>query len=301
MNASNKPNVLIFGATGKIGRTLVNELHQTGDVNVIAAVRSPEKAASFKAQNIETRALNLDKAERYGLSAIQSVLSGVDRIFLLTGYDVSMLAHSKAVIDAAKNAGVSHIVHMGAYATDDTTVAHLVWHQMIERYIEWSGIGYTHLRPNWFMQNLLGYGGENKRNTSVIPQYIGDAPVSWIDCDDIAKAAAAILRNPDAHNGKIYPLAVEAHTMQEVADIFTEVVGQPFRYEPCEPEEFLDTMLKAGADPAYMKCVYNVFTRTREGSLTEAADVFDTFKQITGQKPTALREFAQKHKAELAY
>ncbi|WP_026736252.1 SDR family oxidoreductase [Fischerella sp. PCC 9605] len=301
MNTNNKPNVLIFGATGKIGRVLIERLNQASDVNLIAAVRSPEKAAPLKTQKIETRIIDLDKPEQYGLSAIQPALVGINRIFLLTGYNVSMLAQSKAVIYAAKNVGVSHIVHLGAYAKDDTTVAHLAWHQMIEIYLQHSGIGYTHLRPNWFMQNLLGYGGRDNQNAGVITQYIGDALVSWIDCDDIAKVAAAILRSPEQHNGKTYPLAVEAHTMQAVSEIFTEVVGQPFRYEPHSPEEFLKIVLEAGADPAYMKCVYNVFTRTREGSVTEAADVFNTVEQITGHRPTSLREFAQKHKPELAY
>lgn len=296
-----KPNVLVLGASGKIGRALVELLSQSEQVNVIAAVRSPEKAAPFNAAGIETRIIDLDAPERYGLKAIQPALTGIDRIFLLTGYDVSMLAQSKAAIDAAKNVGVSHIVHMGAYAADDTTIVHLGWHQMIEVYLQHSGIGYTHLRPNWFMQNLLGYGGKDNQNAGVITQFIGDAQVSWVDCDDIAKVAAAILTQPELHNGKTYPLAAEAHSMQSIAEVFTEVTGQSFKYVPQEPEEFLQAVLGAGADPAYMKCVSNVFTRTREGSLPEAADVFQTIEQITGQKPTTLREFAQKHQSELAY
>lgn len=304
MTTENKPTVLVLGATGKIGGALVRELRANPgaeNVQIIAAVRKPEQVEQFKVQGIEARPLDLDKPERYGLETIQSAFDGIDRVFLLTGYNVSMLAQSKAVVDAAKKAGVNHIVHMGAYAADDTTIVHLGWHQFIERYIESTGIGFTHLRPNWFMQNLLAYGGRGNQNAGVITQYIGDACVSWVDCDDIALAAAASLRNPSAHARKTYPLAVEAHTMQEVAEIFTEVVGKTFRYEAREPEEFLDNVLKAGAEPAYMKCVYNVFTRTREGSLSEAADVFDNFETITGKKPTSLREFAQKHRQELEY
>ena len=301
MTSNSKPTVLVIGATSKIGRILVQELHHLEDIQVVAAVRTPEKADQFKAQGIETQMLDLDKPERYGLENIQSAFQGIERVFLLTGYDVSMLAQSKAVVDAAKNAGVSHIVHMGAYATDDTTIVHLGWHQFIERYIECSGFSFTHLRPNWFMQNLLAYGGRGNQNAGVITQYIGDAQVSWVDCDDIARAAAAILRAPSKHAGKTYPLAVEAASMSKVAEIFTEVVGKPFRYESREPKEFLDAVLSAGADPTYMKCVYNVFTRTRSGSIPEAADVFDNFEQITGHKPTSLREFAQKHNQSLDY
>jgi NAD(P)H dehydrogenase (quinone) len=211
-----------------------------------------------------------------------------------------MLAHSKAVIDAAKQVGsVQHIMHLGAYASDDTTIVHLGWHQMIEVYLQHSGLGFTHLRPNWYMQNLLAYGGQDNQSSGVITQYIGQVDVSWVDCDDIAKVAAAILLEPDRHDGKTYPLAAEAHSMDSVAQIFTEVTGKRFRYEPQEPEEFLESVLSAGADAAYMKCVANVFARTREGSLPEAAHVFTTIEEITGEKPTTLREFALKHAAEL--
>ncbi len=73
--------------------------------------------------------------EHHGLDALVEVLSGVDRVFLLTSYDVRMLAQSKAVIDASTQAGVAHIVHLGAHASPSTTIVHLGWHQMIEAYL----------------------------------------------------------------------------------------------------------------------------------------------------------------------
>lgn len=74
MTSNSKPTVLVIGATSKIGRALVQELHRTQDTQVVAAVRSSAKADQFKAQGIETEILDLEKPERYGLETIQSVL-----------------------------------------------------------------------------------------------------------------------------------------------------------------------------------------------------------------------------------
>ncbi|MBI0575600.1 NmrA family NAD(P)-binding protein, partial [Pectobacterium parmentieri] len=89
------------------------------------------------------------------------------------GYTVDMLRQSKVFLDEAKNMGIRHIVHLGACGRDDSTVAHWVWHQYIERYIEWSGFSFTHLRPETFMQNLLSYDGTKAIKNGVIQQYTG--------------------------------------------------------------------------------------------------------------------------------
>ncbi|HEY8480498.1 MAG TPA: NmrA family NAD(P)-binding protein [Spirillospora sp.] len=237
---------------------------------------------------------NADVAERHGLQPVIEAVAGADRIFLLNGYDVRMLAQSKAVIDAALAAGVSHIVHLGVHAAEDTTVVHFGWHQLIENYIERSGLAYVHLHPTTFMQNLLAPG---TAASGVLTHYIGDGRPSWIDTDDIADVAAVVLRDPDPHEGGVYGLGTEVASMSEIAALLTEVTGRPWRDEPREPEDFYRTAVAAGADPAYMACVRNVFERTRDGSITETSETFDTVERLTGRPPTSLRAFVDKHRA----
>ncbi len=301
---NNLPTVLVIGATGKIGRPLVENLvkkNGANDVRVIAVTRDSEKAGEFEAQGIETRILDLNRAELYGLDEIIQALEGIDRIFLLTGYDVNMLAQSKAVIDATIKTGVRHMVHVGTYSNEDTTAAHLGWHLFIEKYIEAFGLGWTHLRPNVFMQNMLMFGGKNSPAPDLIEWYTGDAPMGWVDCEDIAEIAGVILREPENFNGQKIPLSVERASMPEIVEIFKEIIGQPFRYEAREPDEFVRKMISFGADPAYMNCVGNVLTRIRDRSMTEAADVYGNFEAITGRKPTSIRDFVTKHKEFLRY
>lgn len=104
-----QPAILILGATGKVGSETLRQLQLAGDSQVVAAVRSPEKARSLQAQGIDTVILDLDQPE-----TLAPALKEVDRALLLTGYSVDMLRQSKRFIDAAKQAGVQHLVHIGA-------------------------------------------------------------------------------------------------------------------------------------------------------------------------------------------
>jgi NAD(P)H dehydrogenase (quinone) len=205
---TSKPNILVLGATGKVGKETAHLLTQSGDVRVVAGVRSPEKAQHLIEKGIEVRHLDLDRQD-----TLAPALEGIDRALLLTGYSVDMLKQSKAFLDTAKQTGVQHIVHIGASGAPTNEVAHWGWHQFIERYIEALGFSFTHLRPEAFMQNLIGYGWLNR---DVITNYIDNARWSWIDCNDLALVAAETLLNCDRHAGKIYPLAYDTATFKRL-------------------------------------------------------------------------------------
>jgi NAD(P)H dehydrogenase (quinone) len=262
----------------------------------VAAVRSPEKAAPLEAQGIRTMLLDFDKEE-----TLLPALQGIDRALLVTGYTVDMLRQSKAFLDQAKVAGVRHIVHLGACGRDDTTVAHWAWHQLVERYIEWAGFSFTHLRPETFMQNLLSYGGTQVVQQGVIQQYTGDARLSWVDAEDVAQVAVQALLHPEKHAGHTYRLGYDAESYGEIAAIMTQVLGQPFRYEALPPEIFRESMRAAGADMAYMDCVYDHYKRYAAHTIPGADDTFDNFFEITGQQPVKWVDFVAKHRAAFAY
>ncbi len=115
------------------------------------------------------------------------------------------------------------------------------------------------------MQNLLGYGGIRVVRNGVIRHYIGGARLSWVDGEDVAAVAAVCLQNPEAHKGQTYRLGYDAKTYDDIAEVLTRVIGQPFTYEARPPEEFLKNVLSAGADPAYMDCVYRSYTNLSAG------------------------------------
>jgi uncharacterized protein YbjT (DUF2867 family) len=295
---SNKkiPKILITGATGQVGSKTIDFLLANKEIEIVAAVRSPQKSESFIVKGIATVLLDFDVETTY-LPALQ----GIDRILIVTGYTVDMLRQSKALLDSAKKAGVQHVVHLGACGRDDTTVAHWAWHQLIERYIEWSGFSFTHLRPETFMQNLLSYGGKKAIENGVIHAYVEGARLSWVDVEDVAQVAAVALAHPEIHGGQTYRLGYDAVTFEELATMMTKIIGKPFRYEPLSPEVFLQNMIDAGAEMAYMHCVYDHWKRYAAGTIPGADDTFDNFPEITGKYPVRMTDFIAKHKATFDY
>ena len=291
-----KPTVLITGATGQIGGDTLRNLLADETITLVAAVRSPAKAKPFEDQGIRTVILDFDKEE-----TLAPALQGIDRALLVTGYTVDMLRQSKAFLDQAKKSGVQHMVHLGACGRDDTTIAHWAWHQFVERYIEWSGFSFTHLRPECFMQNLLSYDGTQAVKAGVIEQYTGDTPFSWVDGEDVARVAAQALLNPAKHAGQTYRLGYDVQSYGDIADIMTRVLGQPFSYNPQSPDVFLEHMRAAGAEMAYMNCVHDNFTRMAARQIPGADETFDNFQQITGRQPVRWEDFVQKHRSAFAY
>ncbi|OXA80944.1 Uncharacterized conserved protein YbjT, contains NAD(P)-binding and DUF2867 domains [Flavobacterium aquidurense] len=290
------PKILITGATGQVGSKTIDFLLSNAEIEIIAAVRTPEKAKPFTALGIKTVLLDFDD-ENTHLAALE----GIDRLLIVTGYTVDMLRQSKVLLDNARKAGVKHVVHLGACGPDDTTIGHWAWHQLVERYIEWSGFTFTHLRPETFMQNLLSYGGKKAITNGVINAYVEGARLSWVDVADVAQVAAIALQYPEAHAGKTYRLGYDACSFDELALKMSSIIGKPFRYEALSPDVFLQNMIEAGAEMAYMGCVYDHWKRYAAGTIPGADETFDNFKSITGKEPTKWNAFIEKHKAELNY
>jgi uncharacterized protein YbjT (DUF2867 family) len=144
-------------------------------------------------------------------------------------------------------------------------------------------------------------GGESYVKNGVIRHYIGKARWSWVDIEDVAAVAAACLLDPEKHDGQTYRLGYQAATYDEIAAIFTEVIGQPFSYEARPPEEFYRNVLAAGAEPAYMKCVFDSYTELTNGTAVKPDEVFNNLPAIIGRKPRTLADFAKKHADRFRY
>ena len=128
--SATKPKILVLGATGQVGGAAVRHLAGNPDVEVVVATRSPEKWKTPGATAVRPR-------PRPGPRRWPRHWTGIERALLVTGYTVDMLRQGKEFLNAAKRAGVKHVVHLGACGDDDTRVDHYAWHQFIERYVEW--------------------------------------------------------------------------------------------------------------------------------------------------------------------
>ena len=121
----------------------------------------------------------------------------------------------------------------------------------------------------------------------------------------MAAVTAQTLRYPQKYNGQTIPLGYDAKTMDEIAQILTEVVEQPFHTKAHSPEEFLEQGLQSGVDTiyqnAYTKCVYNQLKLNIAGKIPEADATFDNFEAIAGRKPNTWKDFISKHKEAFVY
>lgn len=294
MTLHQKPVVLVLGATGTIGSHIVKELDDK-DVHLRIASRKQEVVNQLRNEGKDGVYLELDKPETFALA-----MAGVDRVFLLTGYSVAMLTQSKTLVDAAKKAGVSHIVHVGVFAEWDTTDAHFVWHQMIEKYIEASGIAWTHLHPNMFMNVFTGlYIPKNFTYTT----YWADRRVGYVAPEDIsAVAAKVLLEGPARHAGQHYWLSVESFNGEEIAALMSEVTGLEIRCEDKGVEGFrqlIDSLISQGADSWYASANIDFVTQMLDGRMSYMSMVQNDIPYILGRSAKTVREYLTENKSAL--
>jgi len=286
--------ILVTGATGTVGGALMRYLSNDaveGQIELLGAARSDKAAMALRDQNHHPVHFDYDDP-----ASLAPALDGVDAVFLSTGYSVDMIVHSKRLLDAAKAAGVRHIVHLGALAADDTTHAHFAWHQVIERTIEAMGFDWTHLRPNFFMDTV--WNGFMHRPDRLV-HFIGSRKVSWISSDDMAAVAGEALKSSATHINQTHSLAVEALNFPDLASVLTEVTGAPVQYRPRPAADLLPLLLKQGMEPAYAAGLAEGVAALEAEPQPLADAVFDDVARITGRAPVLWRDFAKQRLASL--
>ena len=293
MEATHRPTVLVIGASGTIGKQLAKDL-ECQAVNVRIPSRKHEIVKQLQSESKDAVYLDLDDPRTFALA-----LAGVDRVFLLTGYTVAMLTQSKTLVDAAKKAGVKHIVHVGVFAEWDCTDPHFVWHQMIEKYIEASGIAWTHLHPNMFMEAITGrFTPENLTYTT----YFGDRRIGFIASSDIAAVAAKVLVDgPDRHAGQHYWLSVESYNGKEIAELLSHVTGLEIEVEHKSLDDFR-ALIEAPDFPIeswYAKANIEFVTQVLDGRMSYMSMIQNDIPYILGRPAKTLREYLNEHKAAL--
>jgi uncharacterized protein YbjT (DUF2867 family) len=281
--------VFLIGATGHVGDALLDALavdHASDRLIVKAGVRSPRSHAQVTQKGLLAVDFDLDQIETF-----DNALRGVDTVFLLRPYTLRQLMHGKTVTDAARRAGVNTIVTIGAFGRPDTPWPVIGWNFLVEAYVERSGISFTHLQPNYFMDNILA---QLDRNTHTLVNRL-QAPVSWIAAADIAAVAAAILRDPAPHAGKTYPLAAQAASPEDIAAMLTEITGHQHKVTIPDPNRMMDRLLAQGREPEYAQALIDYVNAVASGAVPEIADTFDTVEQVAGRPAIRFKDFLRRN------
>jgi uncharacterized protein YbjT (DUF2867 family) len=281
--------ILVTGATGLNGKELVRQLSARG-VAVRALVRHPAKAEAI-ATLPHVEIVQGDMAQPETLAA---GLRGVDRAMLISSSDPMMLDVQSNFIDAARKAGVKHVVKLSGIMPElDSAFRFARMHGEIEKRLEASGMGFTHLRagefmPAYFRQvpNIIAKGA------IFLP--MEDARIASINVGDIAEIAARVLTGA-GHEGKIYPLTgPQALTMAEVAEKLSAATGKTIRYVNVPPEAARQAQLAAGMPPFLADALFELFAERRNG---KEGKVWPDAAALLGRPPTSFDEFAGRNAA----
>ncbi|WP_331744219.1 NmrA family NAD(P)-binding protein (plasmid) [Streptomyces sp. NBC_01136] len=299
MQKTDTPRVLVLGATGRTGAAVVKFLEETpGQAIPVRASRSKSTVEQWIKEGKEAVRIDLDDPDTF-----PAALEGIDRLFVMTGYTSAMNQQTKSLVDAAEDAGVSFLVHLGVFSDGRSTDPHFAWHELVERYIAGSKVAWANVHPHVFMENLLGI---NRLRDGQMVWPMGDKQVGWIANDDIAAVVAKVLaEGPQTHAGKVYELSADLLNGAEVAEVLSAALGQEIPALVMTPDDLM-RMIEAGLDtaPANMDAAYAASTliwarQTFEGRMDYSAVTTSTVRDLLGREPIHFGSWATAHRQEL--
>ena len=281
--------ILVTGGTGVNGKELLRRLSASG-IATRALVRKPAKAGEIAAlPHVEI--VQGDMAHPETLAA---ALRDVDRAMLISSSTSDMLDVQSNFIDAARKAGVRHVVKLSGIMPEiDSAFRFARMHGEIEQRLEASGMAFTHLRAGEFMTAYFRQAPMIAAKGAIFLP-MADARIASIDVGDIAEIAAKALTGA-GHEGKIYKLTgPDALTMAEVAAKLSAATGKTIRYINVPPEDARKAQLGAGMPPYLADALFELFAERRNG---KEATVWPDAELLLGRKPTSFDQFATRNAA----
>lgn len=291
--------VLVIGSTGRTGAAVAAALDDAPkSITPVRTSRSPETVALWVKEGKQAVYLDLDNPDTF-----PSALNGIDRVFLMAGYTAGMTQQAKTMVDAAEDAGVGFIVHLGVFGNGRSTDAHFAWHEMVERYIQGSTLAWANIHPHVFMENLLT---ANRLQFGAFAWPAGERPVGWVAGHDIAAVAAKVLtEGPDVHAGKDYFLSTDLLDAKAVAAALSRALEREIPALVFAPDD-LRNLLEAGDvelpssyDVAYAASVVDWLQQTYDGRMAYSAVTTNTVRELLGREPIHMTDWARAHRNEL--
>jgi NAD(P)H dehydrogenase (quinone) len=293
---ANQPTLLVTGASGHLGRRAVELLLEAKAGKIVAGTRDPSKIADLAAKGAEIRKVDFDDA------ALFDAFKGIDRLLLISTDALDTpgkrLTQHKAAIEAAKKAGVKHIVYTSMPKPEPgSPIPFAPDHYGTEQALEQSGIGWTVLRNGWYQENLF----------HSLPQVLasgkwfsaaGDGKVAHVSREDAAYAAASALAKEPNGNARYDITGAELLTTNEIAKLASDATGKPIEVVNVTDEQLTQGMIAAGM-PAFLAPVFASFdTNTRKGNIAIASGAV---RELTGRAPRSLKQFFTANKEALLH
>jgi len=272
--------IAITGATGHLGRLVVEGLLQKVPANqIIAAVRTPVKAKDLEAKGVQVREADYTRPE-----TLASAFAGVTKVLLISGSELGRrVTQHKAVIDAAKAAGVRFLAYTSLLHVSSSTLLLAEEHLATEQYLQASGIPYAILRNGWYIENqTAGIGPALQQGAFIGASKEGRFAAATRA--DYAAAAVAVLTG-EGHENQAYELAGDgAYTRADLAAEVSRQVGRTIAYHDL-PEAEYEKILVTFLPPELARVLADAEAKAAAGALDDQSH---TLSCLIGRRTTSL-------------
>jgi NAD(P)H dehydrogenase (quinone) len=282
--------ILVTGATGQFGNAAINFLLQKGikAEQIVALVRNEAGVTALHEKGIRSVI-----GDYNDYTSLVNAFKGVEKLLFVSGSDISQrLTQHRNVISAATEAGVKHVVYTSFQRKNETETSPL-WivansHLQTEALLKASGLDYTILKNNLYMDFIPAFVGEHVLQTGLVFLPAGSGKVAAVLRSEMAEATATVLTTPH-HEGKEYDFThSEAVSYQDIAQFISERTGQVIRYVSPSAVDYADTLAKYQVPNDVIGLFSGFAIAQADGELDV---VSHTLEELLGRKPTSVREF----------
>lgn len=273
--------ILVTGATGKLGTKVVNSLLKTVPASqVIVSVRHPDKAEGFKNQGVEVRQGDFDQPE-----SLVSAFAGVDRLLIIStdGDNETRIRQHANAVAAALKAQVKFIAYTSVGNAGNNLLQLAQVHRATEAAIIKTGIPYSFLRNNWYLENETGSIQGVLAGAPWVTA-AGSGKVGWAAKQDYADAVAAVLSGK-GHENTIYELSGKPMTQEELAAILGNLLSKEVMVQQVDSAAYADVMKGAGLPDFVVNMLVEMQQSISKGALDiESSD----FEKLLGRPTTPI-------------
>lgn len=276
--------ICITGANGTVSSEVIRQLESSG-ASFRGAYFSGKRAEAARARGFEAVIIDYNRPE-----TLRVAFQGCDKVFLLGPNALNQSELELNAVEAAKAAGVRHIVKQSVMGAVEESYSLAKIHRPVEKAIESSGLAWTFLRPNSFMQNVVTFMGKTIRVESAFYTASDEARISHVDVRDIAAVAVTALTGVN-HEEKAYTVTgPEALTYDELASELSKALGRPISHINVSPSDLKSGMLAEGVPEAIAARMLDLERYFREG---RASHVTHDIRLVTGREPRRLSEYVR--------
>ncbi|MGE6783492.1 SDR family oxidoreductase [Ensifer adhaerens] len=289
--------LLVTGATGKLGKLVLDQLLASGvaPARIIATSRDIAKLADYTAKGVQTRVADFDDP-----ASLDQAFAGADRVLIISTDALDQpgkrLKQHLAAVAAAKKAGAKHILYTSMPSPETSVIPFAPDHLGTENAIKATGIPYTILRNGWYMENLF-MALPHALETGQWYSSSGEGRLAHIARADAASAAAAALAASTGESRTYTLTGGELRTTDEIAALVAAATGKPLEVVHISDEALAGGLKSAGLPDFLVPIVVSFDANTREGHIGMVTDDLST---LTGQSPVRLAAFLDASKAALA-